>query len=180
MNKDFEMEVTVLDQAGYQAAITGVGLNKNQTFEHISDEVAPKLCKLDGGHNKFLEHIQTWLMVRAPRYWWQEADTFRLSSKNSQSTMHTILKGPLTAGDFECGDISASYLIELNQLIDEKELIKLKRKIPEGFLQKRMWHVSFKTLRHIILQRKHHKLPHWHYFIDALKGQLEHVELLPF
>ena len=179
MKIEHELRVDVLNEAGCTEALEGVSYNKNQPLEKMHG-VCEKLAKHDFGHNKFLEHIHIWLRVRAPRYWWQEADTFRLSSKNSQSTMHTILKGRLEASDFEIGDISLEYLGELNGYIRQKDLVQLKRKLPEGFMQKRMWQMSYKTLRNIIIQRKHHKLPHWQTFIYDIQKQLKNPELLPF
>ena len=85
--------VNKLEEAGYQSALFGLSLNKNQPLENMPD-VAKKLCNKSGGHNKFLESIIIWLDVTAPRYWWQDADTYRLSTKQSQSTNHTILKRP--------------------------------------------------------------------------------------
>lgn len=131
------------------------------------------------GHNKFLEHIIIWLEVNAPRYWWQEADTFRLSSKSSQSTMHTILNNELTSNNFECADIIGIDINYLNHLLENGELVNLKRKLPEGFMQKRMWMLSYKTLRNIIIQRSNHRLPHWQAFISKVSAQIMHPELLP-
>lgn len=55
-------------------------------------EEAGRLFEKDGGHNKFLESVILWLDVNAPLYWWTEADTYRLSTKQSESTMHTLEK----------------------------------------------------------------------------------------
>lgn len=179
MKETHEISVKILEEAGYESAMIGLSYNKNQSVAHMP-EVAEKLCTKDGGHNKFLEQIIIWLEVRAPRYWWQEADTYRLSSKSSQSTMHTILKDILVPENFECDDVEGVDLEYLNNLIKNKELVKLKRKLPEGFMQKRMWMMSYKTLRNIILQRKHHRLPHWaDGYIDMVLAQVHHPELLP-
>jgi hypothetical protein len=175
---DFELSVQVIEEAGYASAIVGLSFNKDQDPNNMH-EVAKYLAPFDGGHNKFLEQIGVWVVVRSPRYWWQEADTFRLSSKSSQSTMHTILKNELTADNFECKDTEGIDLNYLNTLLKEKQLIKLKRKLPEGFMQKRVWFMSYKTLRNIILQRRKHLLPHWQYLISELRLQVKHPELLP-
>lgn len=178
MENRIEIDVGILCEEGYAPALIGLSYNKNQTFEKMKD-VAVKLSDKDGGHNKFLEQIIVWMSVRAPRYWWQEADTFRLSSKSSQSTMHTILKNELTMDNFECKDIDGIDLKYLNTLLNNKELVKLKRKLPEGFMQQRMWMMSYKTLRNIILQRRNHRLPHWKEFISKVLSQVNHPELLP-
>lgn len=179
MNKSHELSVEVIGEYGYHQSMVGLSYNKDQTPDHMMD-VSKKLCAMDHGHNKFLEHIFVWLEVRAPRYWWQEADTFRLSSKNSQSTMHTILRNELTPDNFECGDLDGINVEYLNGLLVSKELVLLKRKLPEGFMQKRMWNMNYKTLRNIIIQRINHRLPHWQTFIHSVKEQVEHPELLPY
>jgi len=175
------LKVKILKEAGYEEALFGLSLNKNVYKEKLwkdrIEQVAKKLAFHDGGHNKFLEHIYVWLDVVAPRYWWQEADTYRLSSKQSQSTMHTILKGFLTNDDFE-EPISEEYLKFLNNLISDKNLIKIKAYLPEGFIQKREWVMSYKTLKGIISQRKNHLLPHWKFFVDEILKNIEHPELL--
>ena len=169
--------VNKLEEAGYQSALFGLSLNKNQPLENMPD-VAKKLCNKSGGHNKFLESIIIWLDVTAPRYWWQDADTYRLSTKQSQSTNHTILKRPLCKEDFEDCAISDSYLNELNAYVDSKNFLTLKKKLPEGFLQRREWCMSYKTFLNIVQQRKNHMLPQWRSFIDQVIEQMDHKELV--
>jgi len=173
-----EIQVKVNEEAGYKSAMLGISFNKDKNVENMQN-VAQKLAPLDFGHNKFLEQIIVWIVVRAPRYWWQEADTFRLSSKSSQSTMHTILKNKLTYENFECQEVDDYYLEHLNLLLKAKELVMLKRALPEGFMQQRMWMMSYKTLRNIIIQRRNHRLPHWQTFIEIVLSQIEHPEFLP-
>ena len=154
--------------------------------------VAEKLAGLDGGHNKFLESMVVWLDVTAPRYWWQEADTFRLSTKQSESTMHTLTQELLAvdmndaasveafiAANFEPNSCSPDTLKWIYQAAEQKDIIEIKKKLPEGFLQTRLWCMSYKTLRNIILQRRTHRLPHWKEFIRQTLALLDHPELLP-
>ena len=175
---EFEISVEVLEEAGYKSAMFGLSLNKDQPPEEMG-KVAKRLAPHDQGHNKVLEHIMIWLNVRAPRYIWQEMDTYRLSSKNSQSTMHTIMKNKLTTSNFECGEVLLHQLRHLNTILDGGNLVVLKRHLPEGFMQRRMWMMSYKTLRNVILQRRTHRLPHWEKFIGTILSQVEHPELLP-
>jgi len=172
-----QIEVEKLEEAGYNSALIGLSLNKNQPLENMG-AVAKKLCNKIGGHNKFLEHIYIWLEVKAPRYWWIEADTYRISSKQSQSTVHTILKRNLIVSDFEDSDISNDYLDELNVLIFNRNFLDLKKKLPEGFLQTREWCMSYKTLLNIIQQRQNHRLLHWRVFIDSVLLQIDNSELV--
>lgn len=171
------LKCTKLEEAGFKSAMIGLSLNKNQDPEHMP-VVANKLAPLNRGHNKFMEHLQTWWLVTAPRYWWQDADTYRLSSKQSESTNHTVLKRYLTAEDFEDGDIDEEYLSELNDFVAVKDFYSLKKKLPEGFLQTREWLLSYKTIANIMDQRYYHKLPHWRLFCDFTYSQIDRPEFI--
>jgi len=189
--ESFYIKVEKSDEAGYTAALQGVAHNKKQETEKMT-VVAERLAAMDGGHNKFLESMIVWLDVRAPRYWWQEADTFRLSSKQSESTMHTLTAELLAvdmddvvsaekfiADNFEPNSCSVQTLRWIHEAAQKKDIIEIKKKLPEGFLQTRMWCMSYKTLRNIILQRRTHRLPHWKEFIRQTLEQVDHPELLP-
>ncbi len=152
------------------------------------DKVLKANAKLDNGHNKFLEHIMLWLDIEAPRYWWSEMDTYRVGvSKQSESTMHTLLKREVTLDDLECPSEEAWYedmqrdqLDSLNEAIKHKESIDIvKSLVPESYKQRREVVLSYKVLRHIILQRRNHKLNGWPLFIESVLKQVEHPELLP-
>jgi hypothetical protein len=182
------MDVKILHEAGFEQAMYGLSLNKNKNPEDML-RVAEKLAKMDGGHNKFLEHIYLWLSIKAPRYWWQEFDTYRIGvSKQSQSTMHTAMKRPLEECDFS-GFVRQDVLRHLNNLIyrykheinkDEKLdiFMDFKDSLPEGFLQEREVVLNYKTLRNIIKQRHTHKLPQWQVFVEEIFTNCEHPEYL--
>jgi hypothetical protein len=185
------MFVKKVDEAGYDAALHGLAHNKKQPVAKMS-KVAQKLADMDGGHNKFLESIYVWLDVRAPRYWWQEADTFRLSTKQSESTMHTLTEELLEIDinstrsikafieeNFEPDSCPIETLRDIYAAARDKDIIGIKKRLPEGFLQTRMWCMNYKTLRNVILQRRSHRLPHWKDFIRQTLEIVEHPELLP-
>lgn len=185
------LTVTKIDEAGYKAALLGLAHNKKKTPEKMS-LVAAKLADKDGGHNKFLESIVLWLDVRAPRYFWQEADTFRLSTKQSESTMHTLTQELLDIDpdnpkavqrflndNFEPGSCTPETLRWIYDAAKANDLVAVKKRLPEGFLQTRTWCMNYKTLRNIILQRRTHRLPHWKEFIRQTLEQADHPELLP-
>jgi len=188
---DIFMNVKKIQEAGYKPALVGLAHNKKQSPEKMS-VVAEKLADKDGGHNKFLESLVVWLDVRAPRFFWQEADTFRLSTKQSESTMHT-LTGELLTVDINDAKSVAQFLAEnfepesctpetlrwIYDAANSGDLVAVKKRLPEGFLQTRMWCMNYKTLRNIILQRRTHRLPHWKEFIRQTLEQVEHPELLP-
>lgn len=109
-------------------------------------------------------------------------------SWSGNSTMHTITKRELTQNDF-VSPIYEGTLEELNMFIrmynntDDKDsknkyFKEIKNNLPEGFLQRRVLCTNYKTLRHIISQRKNHKLDEWKAFCTYLKSNLRYKEWL--
>jgi len=183
------MKTVVLKEAGYEEAALGFSLSYNSNY-HRAMELMPVFAFKQGGENKFLESIMIWLDVTAPRFWWQEADTYRVgTSKQSESTMHTICKNPLTSENFEC-PIEEEMLWEINNSInwyndknntpEDKEyyFVAIKNMLPEGFLQRRIWALNYKVLQNMYNQRKNHRLPQWRNFFGDLFTQLQHKEFI--
>jgi len=156
-NLDFSrIDVVKLHEAGFREAILGMALSFKNPSEPLLDffknfqneyeeyyqkkiKTAKRLAFMDGGHNKFLESIVCWVYFKLPRYIWSEFDTYRVGmTKNSESTVHTLLKYNVNENDFinilQLGEIS-----EINKRIDESNsLSEAKSILPEGFLQGRM------------------------------------------
>jgi len=171
------MKVSILQEAGFEKAMFGLALSYGTTVDRAI-KVSKNLAFKDHGHNKFLESIDVWLDVTAPRYWWQEADTYRLTTKQSESTIHSLNKKKFSQEDFE-KPIPEFYLNHLNELLkDNSNFAQLKNDLPEGYLQRRIWKVSYKTLREILIQRSNHKLAEWKYFCDVISKETEHCDLL--
>ena len=177
------MKIKILKEAGYDEALLGLSLSYGTSPER-AEKIVLTLASKDGGHNKFLESIIMWVDVTAPRYWWSEADTYRLSSKQSSSTMHTIGRRYLEQSDFAM-PIDDTYLMKINELVAQygstktiEPLVQLKNMLPEGFLQRRVWCMSYKTMRNIIHQRHDHRLPQWREFCHFIGENAEHKELL--
>lgn len=185
-------------------ALFGIGLSYGLTsdIENVKDleraecydrlmQIARGLAhKPGGGHNKFLETITLTLDVKAPRYWWQEFDTYRVGvTKQSESTMHTLMAHPFTADDFT-HEIDGMTLETLNILrenyctakaVEDKEwteryFINIKSALPEGYLQRRIVCLNGKALQNMYTQRKNHRLPEWRSFFDAIKEQMQEQE----
>ena len=172
------MRVIVLNEAGYDEALLGISLSFNQPPENMP-YVATKLAPFERGHSKFLESIVVWLSIDAPRYWWMEFDTYRVGiTKQSESTIHSILKGYLSQDDFE-DEIYSCTLEALNADIESKAFQEVKNNLPESFLQRRIVCTNYKTLRNIFVQRANHKLELWRIFIREVRNQINHPELLP-
>ena len=187
-------------------ALFGIGLSYGLTsgIENVKDleraecydrlmQIARGLAhKLGGGHNKFLETITLTLDVKAPRYWWQEFDTYRVGvTKQSESTMHTLLARPFSINDFE---IPANpKLRDLMQRIDRKltttdevandeidgyvammkdMMVMIKKILPECYLQRRIVCLNAKALQNMYNQRKTHRLPEWQTFLAEVRDQM--------
>lgn len=161
------MRVQVKREAGWYEAIEGISLSYNVPFEQ-AEKASFKLAPKNGGHNKFLESMVVWIDITAPRYWWQEFDTYRVgTTKQSESTIHTVMRRPLTQNDFE-DPIPDEWLNMLNRYIEMQAFSAVKNMLPEGFLQRRIVCLNYQVLRNIIAQRKNHKLPQWRVFINSV------------
>lgn len=185
------MKVEFIGSAGHIAAFLGMGLSYGLTSDKTIDDIecdgrvkaentlnklsarAHKLAGLDGGHNKFLESIVVWIDITAPRYFWSQFDTYRVgTSKQSESTMHTIMKRHLTKDDFS-DKVRQEIIDILNKMIDEKDFEGVKENLPEGFLQRRIVCTNYKVLRNMYHQRKNHKLKEWRFFCDQILMYLD-------
>jgi hypothetical protein len=172
------MHIVILEECGYREAMYGLSLSYKLGDWRDAEPVARKLYNKHGGHNKFLESIQVWLEVSAPRYWWQHADTYRVGeSKQSESTMHTLMKFPFEQRDFE-KPIKPSYLKYLEGLRKEKNFEQLSNDLPEGYLQRRIWNLNYMVIRNIVSQRRSHKRPEWRYFCTVMTKALKYREFL--
>ena len=191
------MRYKVLHCAGYEQAVLGMMLSYGKTsFDDFTatdedrDRVATKLAPMDGGHNKFLEQIQYWILVQAPLFWWKQADTYRVGiSKSSESTMHKSWKSGLTQEMFET-PIFQDTLNNLNKFIDEynAEKTTTERKaylqdliignLPDAYLQTRLVNVNAKCLRNMYFQRRDHKLKQWRDFCAWIKTELPYGDLI--
>ena len=191
------MRYKVLHCVGYEQAVLGMMLSYGKTsFDDFTatdedrDRVATKLSPMDGGHNKFLEQIQYWILVQAPLFWWKQADTYRVGiSKSSESTMHKSWKNGLTQEMFEY-PVFQDTLDALNDVIREygsplvtadwKKFLEkvIANNMPDGYLQTRLLNVNAKCLRNMYFQRRDHKLKQWRDFCDWIKTELPYGELI--
>lgn len=184
------MKFKCLDAAGYELAILGAMLSKGKVnywilkdeegvdneLKERADKLAEKLSGADGGHNKFLEQIQYWLVIDAPLYWWKQFDTYRIGvSKSSESTMYKMWKGGLTQEDFE-RPVYEETLQRLNESIarykdepSEELFMEIIGNLPDSFLQTRLVNINAKSLRNIYQQRHAHKLKEWRDFCEFIK-----------
>lgn len=171
------MKIDILDERGYSPALYGLSLSYNQPLDAMP-RVAVRLASNENGENSFLEIIDIWIYIRAPRYWWQQFDRYRPGvSKLSASTMHTLTRRELAQPDFQ-RPIAAQTLTRLNQLIEVKDFEQLKTELPEGFLQERVVKLNYRSLRTILRQRRNHRLSEWRAFCEYVQAHVDHPEYL--
>ena len=155
---------------------------------HVGDndiELSIKLQKAGPEHCKHLRMIYVWANITAPRYWWNEFDTYRLGvEKVSCSTMHKLMARPLTRDDFEHDCVRDSFLDDIIECLNgsmeaytlckdqehKKEIWRgIIQALPQSYLQTRTVCMSYAALRNIVRQREGHKLVEWSQFIDWCK-----------
>ena len=85
----------------------------------------------------------------------------------NQTQISAILRGNINelSDDFEEAYIYETVITRLNELrqmyLDTKDygyVIRMKRILPEGFLQMRTWDTNYAELRNMYFQRRHHRL----------------------
>jgi hypothetical protein len=126
---------------------------ESQCFINDKDlKLLSTLVKRGEEHSKCIRGLIVYAEIEAPRFWWAEADTYRIGTERlaSESTIHIQGKG-----------------------LSSEELVKMKSELTEGTIQKRVQMFSYQTLRRIWIQRHNHRLPMWHTFC-------EWIESLPF
>lgn len=148
-------------------------------------KLSMKLCKAGSDHRKHLRLIDVYAEIKAPLFWWKEFDTYRFGvEKVSESTMHTLMKTPLTLEDFEVTNSGIHYLTwedpdsyEPRSEIESLERLRqdgffdtLNAVLPQSYLQTRICKISYEALRNMYHARRNHKLEQWHQFCDWIEG----------
>ena len=153
-----------------------------------------RLIKRGDEHGKAERLLQVNTEISAPRFIWQELDTYNVGviKGNSESTMYTLLKELESAKDwtyllplFYSGGNSKSvktlfdtYKAVKHTLKKDRLRVLMKSILPEGFLQTRTRIFSYQTLRRMYHQRKYHLLPWWNEFFSELIPQLKEKVLV--
>ena len=187
------MKVDVLKVDGIKEALLGMGLSYGLTSDkNIIDmedaklagrltKICEKCARRGNGEDKFLRMIQIWADITAPRFWWAEFDTYKVGTVAlSESTMHTLGKRPLEQEDFE-GRLPFVLLALLNaRTCTPGYTIEAKKELlPESFLQRRIVNFNYAVFANMIRQRRNHRLPQWHYFLNKIYYGLPIQEFLP-
>lgn len=188
------MNVLIFHESGEQAALYGLGLSFGVTsnidpvdfmyttlHEGVANRLLMRACRLSGlgnGHDKFLRMLRVDLLITAPLYWWKQFDTYKVGTvTQSESTMHTLMKSPITQNMFESG-LHPDILNILENMRLAGNFDGLNNLLPHSFLQTRMVSTNYAVLQNIIRQRRGHKLREWREFISTVLGQCNHPDLL--
>jgi hypothetical protein len=131
-------------------------------------ELLTKLTKGGTEHRKAIRLIQVWATFDVSRYWWIEADTYKVGlTRVSCSTMHKLGTRPLTQEDFaypilpEMLDLLNELGVSFRETKDYKLVKKMKNNLPEGYLQRADINLNYETAINIFRQRKNHRLDEW-------------------
>lgn len=151
-------------------------------------DLAVRLRKAGSDHRKFLRQIFVSVDITAPLYWWEEYDTYKVSTvANSTSTMHKIHSKPFSMDDFSTDHLTADSLAFMETVVEKLEQVRLKymetksredwydliQLLPSSYNQMRTCSFNYETLVNIYYARKNHKLAEWHEFCDW-------IETLPY
>ena len=192
------MQIELCYETGYLAALYGIGLSYGLTskmrfdeFRHSSandlrkklHSIALNLIKKGEGEDKFLRQMAVCFIIRAPRYWWTQMDTYKVgTTAQSESTMHTIMRKEILREDFEIplADIRLDSIIDLlNVSREARDFHTLIRMLPQSYVQRRIWSANYAVLRNIFIQRAGHPLSEWRKFIDTVSHLVMYPEFLP-
>jgi len=148
------------------------------------------LIEAGNAHRKFLRQIMIWVDLVVPRDIWTEIDTYKVATvRNSCSTMHKLGSRDLTPLDFENEDVHFVVLDELNAMgrayrgkygyngyAGLQLLEHMKHHLPEGFLQRATYSMSYETAMNMYALRKTHRMPQW----SGKGGICEWIASLPY
>ena len=154
------------------AHMADVPAEEQERIKKVACRLAPK----GNGENKFLRAIHYSWLIRAPRYWFQELATYGVGTvTQSESTMRILSMGrSFEPRDFE-GEVDGWTMSKLNILLDcyranpkvTDLLLQIKGRLPENFLQRRVWSCSLAVMQNVWRQRRQHRLPMWHTVCNA-------------
>jgi len=164
----------------------------NNSMLGVIGENDMKLCKqlikAGASHRKFLRQIHVHADVTASMMFWKEFDTYRYTTQNSTSMMHTLGKRLLTKDDFSGIDdddlTSVNVKINLYRAAKKKNHVDLEtywRKmisaVPQSYLYTRTIDMSYETFFTMYKNRKNHKLDEWVEFCSILRSDLSYMNV---
>ena len=151
-----------------------------------------RLAKAGPEHAKYRRMIVVYADVTAPRYWWNEYDTYKVGTvANSCSTMHKIADKKFTPDDFSTEHLVGKSFAALKNTLDVMNLERehymatkdkdcwwqMIQLLPQSYNQKRTIMLNYEVLANIYRQRKGHKLDEWRDFCKWIE-QLPYSKLI--
>lgn len=156
-------------------------------------KLAKRLIKSGSSHRKFLREIEIWVTIHPTRAVWQEIDTYKVATvRSSCSTIHKLGHRSLDEQDFKFHAIDPDKYPALrdSQLIAESsvttflneagkvyrktkdyDLVRaMKGMLPEGFIQRAGYHMSYENALSMFGQRRKHQLEEWRFTGKASTG----------
>lgn len=136
------------------------------------------------GHDKFLRGIVVQADIIAPRYFWQEWDTYHFcESISSQSTQHCAKKFNLRKMANQYVDpimlsMLEKYIEAYNKEPTIQHFLKVKSNWLEGIELGRGISTNYNTLKTMHSQREHHQLPEWNVVFEDWLHDLPYVKEL--
>lgn len=125
------------------------------------------------GHDKYLRGIMVSFRIQAPRYFYQQLDTYHfVESVSSQSTMHCVDEFNLNTMLTPATDqIIATRFKQLVQMYKDGRvpLSVVKASLPEGLMLYRDCVTNYQQLKTIYKQRRNHRLTEWQEFCDWIE-----------
>ena len=109
------------------------------------------------------------------KFYLKTIDKFKESFKIDYDKYYNMFEGGAEAITKDTVDIMVDLAMSLDENRYEK-LHRLKRMLPEGFLQRRIMHTNYKGLRTMFAQRWNDPFIAWQIFCDSIYQQLEHPE----
>lgn len=89
--------------------VFGYGINyaSKVEFDERDLHLMSVLVKRGDEHAKCIRGCIAYAEIEAPRFWWQEMDTYRIGAEklSSESTMHMLGAAPLTVDNFAVNDV---------------------------------------------------------------------------
>lgn len=175
--------VREVDEHGYDMAALGFSLSYNTSIARAKELMPQYAWGKVPGENKFLRVMSIWIDCNLPRLQWPEADQYKVGTTTlSESTVHTLKRRLLSPDDFIKGTREAA-IVNINDCImaykrKEVDLTELKANLPEGFLQRRVWHMNYANLQNICQQRAKHPVRLWREWIGEIIPNVQHPEFV--
>ena len=136
------------------------------------------LAKAGGSESKFMRSIIIWAHITAPMYWWKECDTYKVGTvRQSESTMHTIMRKPFELKDFSHENLlgTDAALFPIVNIDGKPALFS-----PKGLLAVKI--KSLNELRELYLNEKdpEMKAMYWHNVIQLLPSSYNQMSVYTF